>query len=430
MRRAQLGPHPWTGDHRRCLLSLLIVILLAGIPLMLPGGARAEGTVRAWGMSTAHTAVGRGLGAVSWNPANLALDDGVAVGIAAAAVDLHNNAFSLYRYNEIMGGNLTRTDKQWILETIPAEGLSLAAEVHASALGLRAGPIAVTLRGLGGASGNLDRDFFDLVLLGNEVGQSVSFDDTYGEGYAVGAATLSYATPIWTGLWGRLTAGCNLSYLQGFFQIHVEEAGGSLVTHFTEIQGHAAASVVTATGGNGWGVDLGLALQTQRGWVLGLVADNLLTDLQWTNDPERHLFSVAADTINVMQEDLSAAVATSDTMQSIDPFERNLPRRLRLGASNQLGAWLLAGDISQGLDNRAGTTTRTAFSAGAELHALGWLHPRAGFTVGGLSGQSLSLGLGLLAGPWRLDLAVLNRGTFVPGDAKGIALAAGSSLEF
>jgi len=66
----------------------------------------------------------------------------------------------------------------------------------------------------------------------------------------------------------------------------------------------------------------------------------------------------------------------------------------------------------------------------AALLSLGWLHPRAGFTVGGISGQSLSVGLGLLAGPWRLDLAVLNRGTFVPGDAKGIALAAGSSLEF
>jgi hypothetical protein len=398
--------------------------------MCLTGTALADGMVRAWGMSMAHTAVGRGLGAVDWNPANLALDQGLAVGIASAAADVNNNAFSLYRYNEIAGGTLSEFDKQWILDEIPAEGLNLAADVHASALGLRMGPFAVTARGLGGASGNLDRDFFNLVLLGNQVGESVSFDDTQGEGYAVGAATVSFATPLWTSYWGRLSAGFNVSYLQGIFEMHVEEASGSFVTNFTEIQGHADAAVVTAMGGNGWGMDLGLALQAPRGWVLGLVVDNLLGTVHWNRDVERHLFEVDADSINVMQDDFDAAVTQTDTTLSIDPYSQRLPRRLRLGASNQFGRWLLAADLSQGLENRAGVSNRPQLSCGTEFRVLSWIHPRAGFTVGGLSRQSLAVGLGVLAGPWRLDLAALNRGTLVPGDGKGLALAVGTSLEF
>lgn len=429
MRRAHPDlPTPRVPSPQRSTRGTLA--LLGCLLVVVTGSARAGGMVRAWGMSKAHTSVGRGLGAVDWNPANLALDQGREVGLASAAADLNNNSFSLYRYNEIAGGTLTEYDKQWILADIPPEGLNLAADVHASALGLRLGPLAVTTRGLGGGHGNLDRDFFSLVLLGNEVGQAVSFNDTYGEGYAVGAATVSFATPLLTATWGRLAAGCNVSYLRGIFEMHVEEAGGSLTTTFTEIQGQAQAAVVTATGGNGWGMDVGLALQAPRGWVCGLVVDNLIGAVHWHRNVERHLFTLDADSINALQEDFAAAVTQRDTTVSIAPFDRRLPRRLRLGVSNQFGAWLLAADLGQGLENRAGTSTRPALSVGTELRALGWIHPRAGVTLGGLNGQSLAAGLGVLVGPCRLDFAALNRGTLVPGDAKGLALAFGSSLEF
>ena len=41
-----------------------------------------------------------------------------------------------------------------------------------------------------------------------------------------------------------------------------------------------------------------------------------------------------------------------------------------------------------------------------------------------------AVGMGILAGPWRLNLAAVNQATLVPGDSKGLALAVGTSLVF
>jgi hypothetical protein len=392
--------------------------------------ALADGSVEAWGMGGAYTAACRGLGAVGWNPANLVLDDGLAIGLVSAAMDMHNNSLSLYRYNEINGGNLTDEDKQWVLDSIPEDGLRIDAEVRASGLGFRTGPFAITVQALGGGTGNLDKDFFDLVLMGNEVGESVSFDDTYGEGYALGAVTFSYAQPVWNTMWGRLSAGVNLRYCRGLAEMHVEKASGLLTTTFTEIRGAAEVSMVTATGGRGYGADLGLTLQAPRDWVFGLVFDNLVSSMTWDGDPERHIFRVSADSINILQEDMDAAISENDTTMSIEAYRRNLPRRLRLGASNQLGSWLIAVDVTQGLESRAGVSTTPALNAGTEWRGLGWVLPRAGFSFGGNDRSSVAIGLGLSFGPWRLDLAAVNRGALIPGDSKGVAVAAGSSLEF
>lgn len=422
------------SEHRRCpgragLLAAVLLLAASGSFLLAPA-ARAQGSVRAWGMACAYTAAARGIDAVDWNPANLALTDGRTLGIASAAVDLSNNAFSLDRYNEISGATLTQTDKDRILADIPPGGLVLNADVRASALGFRSGPYALTVQGLAGGSGRLDRDFFELILLGNEVNQSISFADTEGEAYAVAGATFSAARPLWTGYRSRLSAGINVRYLYGIYELHVEEASGTLVTTMSEITGRAEAALVSASGGSGYGVDIGLALQAPRGWVLGLALDNLYSRMSWSGDPERHLWSASADSINLANEDLDEAITNSDTTVSIDPYASSLPRRLRLGASNQFGDILLAVDVTQGLESRAGVSTRTALSAGLEWRAWSWMYPRFGLGLGGASGSSAAVGLGLRLGPWRLDLALLNRGSLWPDDTKGLGLAAGSSLEF
>ncbi len=410
--------------------TLLWVSLLGLIVLPLGDEASAQGSPRAWGLAGAFTAAARGLDAVSWNPANLAIDDGVTVGIATAAADLSNNSFTLARYNEVSGATLTQQDKEQILADIPPEGFSLNAEVQASALGYRSGRFALSFQGLGGGSGNLDKDFFDLVLMGNPVGQSVSFADTYGEAYAVGAATLSLAQPVLTGFKSRLSIGVNVRYLYGIYELHVEEAEGSMRTTMTEVEGSATASLATASGGGGYGADLGLALQAPAGWTFGLMLNNVVSHLNWSHDPERHLFSVSADSISLMQEEVGDAVTDQDTTYAIDPYQTRLPRSVRLGASNSFGPWLVGMDVAQGLENRAGQSTRTEVSAGLELRALPWIHPRFGLSFGGAAGQSAAVGLGLRLGPWTVDLAAVNRGQLIPGDTKGLALAAGTALEF
>jgi hypothetical protein len=368
---------------------------------------------------------------VDWNPANLALEGPrMSIGIAGAAVDLHNNAFSLDHYNEVSGGTLSEADKNRILTEIPTDGLRVHADVRASALGWQYGSFALTFQGLGGASGRMDRDFFELVLMGNEIGQSVSFTKTEGEGYATAAATLSGAFPILTNYSSRLSAGANVRYLRGIYEAHIEDAGGSLVTTLAEIEGGAHASLVSATDGNGYGMDLGFTLQAPRGWVFGLVVDNLISQMRWTGDPERRTWSIMADTLNITSEDLDAAVVDQDTTVTIAPYRTRLPRRLRLGASNHWGNFLVAVDVVQGLESRAGVHTRPLLNTGLQYDKLSWLQPRCGLSFGGIYGSAAAIGVGVKLGAWRLDLAALNRGRILPNDTRGLGLAAGTSLEF
>lgn len=417
--------------HAAVALALAAALaLIAAPPAAVPAGA--QGNARAWGLAGAYTAAARGLDAVAWNPANLALSPAgtFAVELASVAADLHNNAFTLSRYNEISGATLDDDDKRRLLADIPAGGFRLQADARASAIGLLYGPAALTFQGLAGAGGTVAKDFFDLALLGNPVDRAFRFDGTGGEGYAVAAATLSAGAPLATGARARLCAGVNLRYLRGLYELHFEEATGGLVTTLASLAGDARASWLTAAGGAGYAVDLGLTLQAPRGWTLALAADNVASRLDWNREPERRIWTVAADSLDARTEDLEAAVVETDTTLAAAPYRTTLPGRLRLGASNRVGPLLVALDVAQGLEDRAGVSTRTEVRAGAEWLLAGWARPRCGLGLGGAAGASGAVGLGLGLGPLKVDLAAMNRGRLWPTDTRGLALAAATRLEF
>ena len=411
----------------RRLNPLLLVILLLTLNA---AGARAQGAVRAWGMAGAHTAVARGLEAVEYNPANLALSQGVTIGLAGFAVDVHNNAFSLDRFNELTGSHLSTSQKERLLADIPLTGLQLDANAQASLLGFQVGPFALSTGVLGAGQGNLDRDYFDLVLFGNHPGETVDFSNTWGQGFAMATATASWGQTLHQGESSRLCVGANLRYFHGIYEMHVEEAYGQINTTLEEITGEASVTTLSSEGGRGYGLDLGLAMQTGGGWSFGLVADNLVTDLHWDKFTEINEFTLMAQDINLLNDDLDEALAEADTTYSALSYHTTLPRRLRLGASHQTGSWLMAMDYVQGLENGPGSSTTPQFNTGFELQALSFLQPRFGVCIGGACGTSLAGGLGLRLGFWRLDLAVANRGGLIPGNAKGLVFAAGTMLQF
>jgi hypothetical protein len=404
------------------LLALLTAVLLV------PSAADAQSIARSWAMGGAGAACSRGMAAVESNPANLAFSRGFTLNLAGAAVDLHNNSFSLARYNEVSGATLSDADKQRLLADIPAAGFALDADVQATAVGLQIGHFALSSRAFAAGRGNLDRDFFDLVLFGNDVGETVSFDDTWGEGLAVGAATLSFGQPVASGAFGRLAVGLNASYLRGLYEVHVENASGQVTTAFDEISGDASASAITSDGGSGYALDLGLALQAPGGWSFGLSMDNLTSRLTWDGSPERHVFSVTAADINASQDDLDTAVVDSDTSYAVASYNTTLPARLRAGAAHDTGRLLLAADVVQGMRDGAGASTTPRASFGLEWRPFGWLAPRAGFSLGGAAGSSISGGLGLKLLVLRLDLAVMSRGGLNPNNTRGLGFAVGAQL--
>ncbi len=425
-----------TSDPRRTTLLGLALALATGLATGLAtspaaaSGDAASGDARALGMGGAQTAVARGVDAATWNPASLAFSSGVSVGLAGVAVDLHNNSFTLGRYNEVSGATLSQADKERLLADIPAGGFRLDASAGASALGLQIGRFAITTGAVAAGRGNLDRDFFDLVLFGNELGQAVDLADTWGEGHALGEVALSWGQPVYEGALGRMAVGASVAYLQGLYEMHVEESYGSVSTAMTEISGEAYVSAITSDGGSGYGLDLGASWQAPGGWTLGLVLDNILGSMNWTGTPERTELHVTAAEINALNDDLDNAVSDTDTTYAVDAYSMDLPRRLRLGAAHDGGTLLVAADYVQGLADRAGASTTPQLNLGVEWRPLGWLSPRGGLSLGGPAGVGLAGGLGLDLAFWEIDLAMLHRGGFSSGDTRGLGGALSTRWRF
>ena len=408
------------------MIGLAALILL----LLLPAPVQAQGSIRAWGMGGALTASSRGLDAVEFNPANLALTQGTNVGLAGVALDVNNNALSLDRYNEITGSYLNESDKQRLLDDIPESGFQLDADVRASAMGAQIGDFAVSFGAWGAGSGNLDRDYFELVLFGNELDETIDFSNTHGEGYALATAAVSYGRKVYGGDTWSLFGGMNVRYFQGIYEMHVEEAYGSVTTTFDEIVGEAYVSTISAQGGTGAGCDLGLAVQFPGSWTFGLALDNAYTRINWDTDVETQRFWVDASDINLANDDLESAIADADTTLTGEAYSTSLPRTMRLGAANRLGSFNVAADYVQGFETRGTSSTTPQVNMGAEWDLCSYFMPRMGMSFGGAQGRSLAGGLGLGLGPWKVDLAAMTRGGLSGGGTKGVGFAAGTSLKF
>jgi len=246
----------------------------------------------------------------------------------------------------------------------------------------------------------------------------------------VGSVALSYGLVIARGAGAQLSVGANARYLQGIYEMHVDDAYGSLNTSLTEIAGEAYVATESAEGGQGYGLDLGLALQTAGGWNFGLAVDNVAATINWDQNIERREMRVQAADINAMNSDLNAAVNDADTTFAGTGYSTTLPRRARLGAARKFGSFMLAADYIQGLENRGVTSTKPLVNAGMEWQLASFFQPRVGMSTGGARGNSASVGLGLKVGPWRVDAAAVSRGGMSAGQSKGVGVALGSVLEF
>ncbi|MFO7608580.1 MAG: hypothetical protein R6X35_05195 [Candidatus Krumholzibacteriia bacterium] len=409
----------------RATLTATCALLVAGI-LVLAVPVRAGGDARALGMGGTCTAAARGLDAADANPAFLAFSRGVTVGLAGGTIDLQNNAFTLGRYNQVAGATLSEADKAELLADIPAEGFGLDLQADAGALGLQSGAFALTTGAVGAGDGTLDRDFFDLVLFGNEPGRTVDFSGTGGEAYGLVRAGLSWGWRLGEVGGGELAVGATGSVIRGLYHVQVVEAWGAVTTTMSAIDGEAFAAAVVAEGGAGYGLDLGLAWQGGR-LALGAALDNAISRIDWNGTVERTEYRVG---LSASASDLDDALADSDTTYAVAGYATGLPRRLRLGGAMDLGALTLAADWVQGLEERAGTSTEPMVRVGAEWRPFGLLTPRLGAALGGGLDPGLAAGLGLKAGFWCLDVAALQRGGLGADRGKGLGVGASTRFVF
>jgi hypothetical protein len=415
----------------RIFLACLLVLLSYNF-----AWTNGENNPRAVGMGGAYTALARDLDAPNWNPANLGLTDGkkFTLNFLNVGVRLKNNSFSIDDYNRYNGKFLTDSDKEEIINSIPSTGLGLDLAAEVSAFNFSIGNFAVTYKGVGVTSFDLDRDPFRLLFLGNAVVHELHLSDTRGEASALGDCALSYGQAIkrWTG--GELSVGASAHYLRGFIFGGITQAKGGVVTTDTGFVGSGQMICRTSKGGEGYSADLGMAIRFSNDWFFSLGYQNVASKINWKRDNEEYRMWFDMRPLTVADllsgNTVDSLVTSNDTSYSIGGFSTRLTPTIRLGLARQWKRVTWSLDWEQNLASGPGVGVNPRIASGLEYRPWRHLPLRTGLAFGGNQGSIYSVGFGLWFGAYNFDVGLANSGSPSPAHTKGARLALGMSLRF
>ncbi len=413
------------------VVTLLIVslVLMAGSG---PSAASGLSNARAIGMAGAYTSLAAGYDCPSFNPANLGFESHRQNGLQlfGVGISISNNSFSLDDYNSYTGATLSESDKQELLDKIPAEGLKLVADAEASALAVGLNNFAISFSGIGAADINLGRAPLELLLQGNTMNDTIDLSDAYGEGFALASFNISYGRLLYTNIDRQLSVGGTFRYLRGLGYEEIIELNGEAATLATGFEGEGSLVARTATGGHGFAVDLGAALKLNQIYTVGLIFNNFLSVIKWNQNTEEHRYQFQFDTLTVVNMDRDSIIISSDTTIGIGPFSSHMPASLKAGLAKTNGKLLWALDWEQGFRRMAGSSPTPRISAGAEYRIASSLPIRAGMAIGGRQGTTFAGGLGFDFSRFYLDLAAANYKALVGPAGKGLNFAVNSGFRF
>jgi hypothetical protein len=364
--------------------------------------------------------------------------------ILQASAQTWSNAFGIGDVRKYSGDTLTTADKDTILSKIPVGDLmTLGGTVEAGAIGLTIGNFGIMVGGVADVASQVTNDLVELLLFGNLLRRNpgdppYTGDSSNARGWAGATAAVSFGMPLRVGT-GLLGIGLTAKLTQGIAVAGLEDLGSRLQTVPFEgevrVHGLYARPDSSISNGFGFGADLGFAYDLVPGIRLGLAVENLIATMSWKDENllyqrrEYRLVQVGGTyEDSVIAEIDETAFDPDDPMQAAlrDSLlgKRTFPMRVRAGAELHAGKFILAGDIMLRLASGMVAGEKQRVSAGAEL-PLGFAAVRGGLSSNFEGGFSMGGGLGLKAGPARLDGAV----SWTPGgDRQGLILGVGISV--
>jgi len=423
-------PASW---RRPLVILVALAILLAALmaPASLDAATNVYSSARSTAMGGAFTALAKGVNAPKYNPANLGLQGfgGLGVELVSVGASITNNSFSLTDYNEYTGAVLTTSDKQDILDKIPAEGLSVDADVRASALTVSLGRLAFSFNGVASVDINLNKDLVNLILNGNTFADTINVTGSYSEGVSYASFDVSYGFPIFTRGDRQLAVGLTAGYLRGIAIEEIVRLEGAATTFATGFSGAGEAVLRSATNGTGYKLDLGAALKLSKDYSAGVRFENVLSNISWNEDCEEHGYIFEFDSATV--EDFDKDLVTSDEYtKDIPGFSTFLPAIMNVGLGNTTGRFLWALDWTQGFKRAPGSSTKPRLAAGVEYSLVGFLPLRTGFMTGGDRSSNFSFGGGLRFLGYYLDLAIVTGGSASVYSTKGANVSVSTGIQF
>lgn len=395
------------------------------------GSAGELSSARSLALSGAMTALSTGVDASRYNPANLALQGQapLQLELVSFGANISNNSFTLDDYNKYSGATLSASDKADILSKIPIEGLNLKADAEAAAMSLSLGKFAFSFSGVGAADANLNKDIMDLLLNGNSYADSVVVTGSYSDGIAYAQAGFSHGHLLYEAGTRQLAVGATVKYIRGFGVEEVVKLEGVASTLATGFEGSGAIVARTATGGSGYGVDLGAALKLNQHYTIGARLENVLGSINWNKNTEEHGIDFYFDTLTINNAS-DSVIVSDDYSIDIPSFSTRLPTVMTLGVANTSGKLRWGIDWEQGFKRTAESSTKPRLSIGLEWLQLGMMPLRAGFSTGGGKGESFSFGSGLNFNPFYLDLAAVTGTGVSVYSAKGLKVSLSTGIRF
>lgn len=442
---------------------------------------------RAMGLAGSYTAMARGVDALYWNPANLALSDSPKFSlplVGGGSYVLENNSWSVSTYNDFNGAFIDEGMKDDMLSDLDTDGLQFNTDLGLSlpVVGGVAFPMpwglssAMAFDFRLGVEGQVPGDMIEFLLRGNQFererladGRDANYDiaEWDGEAWGLGVFSWGLAKP-----WipaplkpyvSQFAVGTTLKVMGGGL-VEVTDSDGGFVTRVSGSQLNANG-VARAGGGIGFGVDLGAVGVTRDGkTTVGMSLVNLLDVMNWSISAQQDSVFVVAEGVSVTsftgkdgfdeifdnprevvladgrtdtvsESEVDAAIwAAGDPVfhseQDISSFSRSLPAMLRLGVAHKPFPRLtVAANYDQAFSTGLGIDSTPRVSLAAEYRLVNWFPVRFGLSAGGRGGRSSAFGFAF--GPVIVkrfqmvlaELSLTNRGGFFPGSSQGAGIS-------
>ncbi len=412
--------------------KLFVAVLCAS--LLIPDKLFAAGlsSGRSVGMGEAYTQIARGVESAFWNPANLgfAKKSEISLTILSLGVSAGNNSLTLEQYNRYNGAFLTSEDKQTILNSIPDDGLDFSLDADVLAFGISRGNLALFLCGRGTSDLLLPKDPIEVLFFGNEINDTVVFSGSDAEAFASVDLGLSYGRSVWKKDNKEVLVGISTRYIRGLVYQKVTQAEGQIFTLESGINGQGNFLMRSASGGWGYGLDFGLALEYKKNWTFGLSLMNLVNQIKWNKDTEQRVYQVQIDSLLAQDFDVDSMIIEHSYTEAIGPFTTRIPTSMHVGVARRGERSLFSFDLEQGFSQGMGVIKKLRASLGAEYRLLSWLDLRGGISIGGDKGVTLANGVGFNLGPYHLDLGIAIQRGLWPTSSKGINLAISNGFHF
>lgn len=393
-------------------------------------------------LGDAYITKASGVQALYWNPAKLGIiENPFTISLLQSNFSVYNNAFSLAYYNDITGKYLSEDDKKELLDKIPESGFELNGNfgTFIPCLALSYKNYAIAFSIIGAGYGNFSKNYFDLLLNGNEWETVYDFKDNDAEAALFGEIKLGYGKELNIEKLKEffvikdsippIYAGLNLGILHGYNYAEITNFEGHLYTKDTGFFVDNNIEYRTCAGGNGLRFDVGLFSQITHNISIGLTVNNIFGFIHWNKDCKSNINRFYADSI--MVSELEDSLFTSiDTSYSINSFTQKIPISMRLGSSYKYKKIEMYFEYVQGFKNSILTSTQPKFSIGCEYFVHKNIPIRIGFGIGGNEPWHFSYGIAFEKSRFEIGFAFRYYKAFLPNYSQGVAFSFGSMLKF